>query len=75
MGSTQDSFQGSAFAFPTSPIVSAPRVSSLMSSAAGAVDVGYPGCMRVPERILVEFLSVLPCLFLLCVGNVSSEWV
>ena len=39
MGTTQYYFKGSAFAHPTSPILSAPRVSSLMSHPAVGLDL------------------------------------
>ena len=58
MGTTQYYFKGSAFAHPTSPILSAPRVSSLMSNPAVGLDMVIPGCFTAPERTMYEFLSL-----------------
>ena len=51
-GTTQYYIKGSAFAHPTSPNLSAPRVSSLMSHSAVGLDMVNPGCITAPERIL-----------------------
>ena len=51
-------FKGSAFAHPTSPILSAPRVSTLMSNPAVGLDMVNPGFFTAPERSLYEFLSL-----------------
>ena len=59
MGTTQYYFKGSAFAHPTSAILSAPRVSSLMSSPAVGLDMVNPVFFNAPERSLYEFLSLL----------------
>ena len=37
---------------PTSPNLSAPRVSTLMSQSAVGLDMVNPGCITAPERIL-----------------------
>ena len=74
MGTMQYYLKGSALANPTSPNLSAPRVSTLMSQLAVGLDmervstlmsqsaVGLdmvnPGCITAPERILEEFLSL-----------------
>ena len=58
MGTTQYYFKGSAFAHPTSAILSAPRVSSLMSNPAVGLDMVKPGFFTAPKRSLYEFLSL-----------------
>ena len=63
MGTTQYYFKGSAFAHPTSPNLSAPRVSTLMSPSAVGLDMVNPGGITAPERILQEFLSLSLSLF------------
>ncbi len=63
MGTTQYYFKGSAFAHPTSPNLSAPRVSTLMSQSAVGLDMVNPGGITAPERILSEFLSLSLSLF------------
>ena len=52
MGTTQYYFKGSAFAHPTSPNLSARRVSTLMSQSAVGLDMVNPGGITAPERIL-----------------------
>ena len=42
----------SALAHPTSPNLSAPRASTLMSQSAVGLDMVNPGCITAPERIL-----------------------
>ena len=62
MGPTQYYFIGSAFAHPTSPIPSFPRVSSLMSHPAVDLDVVNPGCITTPEWICKNFsIFHYPC--------------
>ena len=58
MDTMQYYFKGSAFAHPTSTILSAPRVSSVMSYLAVGLDIVNPGCFSAPERTLYEFLSL-----------------
>ena len=49
MGIMQYYFKGSAFAHPTTPILSSPRVSSLMSHPTVGLDVVNPGSFTAPE--------------------------
>ena len=52
MGTMQYYLKRSALAHPTSPNLSAPRVSTLMSQSAVGLNMVNPACITAPERIL-----------------------
>ena len=68
MGTMQYYFKGSAFADPTSPILSAPRVSSLMSNPALGL-VWYIPVASVPLNELCKNFSLFHCL---CWGSFGN---